>query len=189
MSINCTSDGACPYVFHCVDEICTHNGIFPLTVYSSFVYLLLVFGVMLSNVGGLSAGIYKVPILMDMLNYPVNVATALSYPIVTGASLANFIQLIPKKHPTRATSLVDYNIVLLLIPCVSFGSTLGAIVVRFIPLLYQDVILFVVFIFLTLFFFLKTKNFKLEGEDQVKPRDSVGLEMTDVGEKDTSRVE
>jgi uncharacterized membrane protein YfcA len=189
MSINCTSDGACPYVFHCVDEICTHNGIFPLTVYSSFVYLLLVFGVMLSNVGGLSAGIYKVPILMDMLNYPVNVATALSYPIVTGASLANFIQLIPKKHPTRATSLVDYNIVLLLIPGVSFGSTLGAIVVRFIPLLYQDVILFVVFIFLTLFFFLKTKNFKLEGEDQVKPRDSVGLEMTDVGEKDTSRVE
>ena len=137
--------------------------ILPLTVYSSFCYILLVFGVMLSNVGGLSAGVFKVPILMDMLNYPVNVATQMSYPIVTGASLANFIQLIPKRHPTRPTSLVDFNIVLLLIPCVSFGSTLGSIVVKFIPLLYQDIILFVLFILLTTFFCLRAKNFKPEG--------------------------
>lgn len=162
MSINCGSDGSCPYIFYCDAGKCYHDPLFPLAVYSTFCYLLLVCGVMLSNVGGLSAGIFKVPILMDMLNYPVNVATDLSYPIVTGASFANFLQLIPKRHPTRKTSLVDYNIVLLLIPCVSFGSTLGSILVKFIPLLYQDIILFVVFILLTAFFFIKAKNFTPE---------------------------
>ena len=170
MSLRCGSDGSCPYVFSCVAEICVHDPIFPLTVYSSFCYILLVFGVMLSNVGGLSAGLFKVPILMDLLNYPVNVATDISYPIVTGASLANFIQLIPKRHPTRPTSLVDYNIVLLLIPCVSFGSTLGSILVKFIPLLYQDIILFLMFVLLTVFFALKAKNFKPEESVKIKDK-------------------
>ena len=184
MSIDCGSDGSCPYVFECIANKCVHNEIFPLTIYSAFCYLLLVFGVMLSNVGGLSAGIFKVPILMDMLNYPVNVATQLSYPIVTGASLANFIQLIPKRHPTRPTSLVDYNIVLLLIPCVSFGSTIGSILVKFIPLLYQDIILFIMFVLLTLFFFFKARSFKPESEDVVKLRDTVVVELSDMGERD-----
>lgn len=89
---------------------------------------------------------------MDLLNYPVNIATTLSYPIVTGASLGNFIQLIPKRNPYTDTSLVDYNLVLILIPCVIFGSTLGVIIVQFIPLLYQDIILLVVFILFTIFF-------------------------------------
>lgn len=97
---------------------------------------------------------------MDMLNYPVNQATYLSYPIVTGASLANFILLIPKRHPSYPTSLVDFNIVLILIPCVIFGSTLGAILVSVIPLLYQDLILIVAFIFFTVFFAEKFRNAK-----------------------------
>ena len=101
MSLRCESDGNCPYIFSCIAGICVHDPVFPLTVYSSFCYILLVFGVMLSNVGGLSAGVFKVPILMDMLNYPVNVATQMSYPIVTGASLANFIQLCSQHHPPQ----------------------------------------------------------------------------------------
>jgi uncharacterized membrane protein YfcA len=137
-----------------------HSGIFPLTIYTSFVYLLLTFGVMLSNVAGLSAGIFKIPILMDMLNYPVINATSLSYPIVTGASLANFILIIPKRHMTRCTSLVDYNIVLILTPSVIFGSILGVILVKFIPILYQDITLIMVSIMFTLFFAKKYKECK-----------------------------
>lgn len=128
---------------------------------------------MLSNVGGLSAGIFKVPILMDMLNYPVNQATYISYPIVTGASLANFILLIPKRHPTNPTSLVDFNIVLILIPCVIFGSTLGTILVSLIPLLYQDVILIVAFILFTIFFtdkFRKCKPVDVDSEEPLKAK-------------------
>ncbi len=154
-----------------------HEGIFPLSVYTMFVYILLPFCVMLSNVGGLSAGIYKVPILMDLLNYPVNDATFISYPIVTGASMANFIQLIPKRHPVLPTSLVDYNIVLILIPCVSFGTTLGAILVSVIPLLYQDVILIIVFILFTIYFAQKVRDYKSPSEATVEAEEKLFAEM------------
>lgn len=166
-------------MFECFGGVCEHNGIFPLTAYTSFVYVLLTFGVMMCNVGGLSAGIFKVPILMDLLNYPVDEATTLSYPIVTGAAMSNFVQLIPKRHPTKDTSLVDYNIVLILIPCVSFGTTLGVIVVKFIPLLYQDIILIVVFLLFTAFFAMKLKNFDRDNEEQSKELHQPFIEMGD----------
>lgn len=56
---------------------------------------------------------------------------------------------IHKRHYTRPTPFVDYNIVLLLI-CVSFGSTLG-ILVKCILLFDQDNILFLMFLPLTVF--------------------------------------
>lgn len=157
MSISCVSSESCPFLFDCVQQVCVHRSIFPLSAYTGFVYLLLSLGVMLSNVGGLSAGVYKIPILMDMLNYPVGQATYLSYPVVTGASLANFILLVPQRHTSQPTSLVDYNIVLILIPAVIFGSTLGALIVKFIPIMIQDCLLIVVFILFTIFFAKKAK--------------------------------
>lgn len=166
MSIACGADGKCPYVYECINRVCVHDGIFPLSVYTSFVYILLPFGLMLTNVGGLSAGSLKVPILMDLLNYPVNQATTLSYAIVTGASMANFILLIPKRHPSKDTSLVDYNIVLLLIPCVCLGSTLGVILVAIIPLLYQDIILFIVLLLFFIYFINKVRLFGKEEKVQ-----------------------
>lgn len=169
MSISCSSGTSCPFLYECLNSKCVHEGLFPLSIYTGFVYFLLPFGAMLCNVGGLSAGIYKVPILMDMLNYPVNTATILSYPIVTGTALANFILLIPKRHPSIDTSLVDFHIVLVLIPCVCFGSTLGVIVVELIPQLYQDIILFIVFILFTIFFFNKYRETTAEnGANETK---------------------
>ena len=168
MSISCASGESCPFLFQCINKSCIHDKIFPLSVYTMFVYIVLPFCVMLSNVGGLSAGIYKVPLLMDLLNYPVNKATFISFPIVTGASLANFILLIPKRHPILPTSLVDYHIVLILIPCVSFGTTLGAILVSIIPLLYQDIILIVVFILFTIYFGQKVRDYKNPSETKVE---------------------
>jgi hypothetical protein len=84
---------------------------------------------MLVNIAGVSPGDYKVPILMDVLDYTVSDATTLTYPMVTGAGLGNLLQLIPKRNPYKDTSLIDYNIVLILIPSVIYGTTLGVIIV------------------------------------------------------------
>lgn len=72
MSITCGPDKSCPFLYECIHSKCSHDGILPLTPYTGVVYFLLPFCVMLCNVGGLSAGLFKVPILMDLLNYPVN---------------------------------------------------------------------------------------------------------------------
>jgi uncharacterized membrane protein YfcA len=160
MSIACSPERSCPFLYECISSKCVHDGLFPLTAYTGTIYFLLPFCVMLCNVGGLSAGLFKVPILMDLLNYPVNEATILSYPIVTGTALGNYLMLIPKRHPTRDTSLVDYHIVLILIPCVCFGTTLGVIAVETIPQLYQDILLFVVFVLFSVYFGFKYRDTK-----------------------------
>lgn len=161
MSLSCVTVADCPFLYDCIALECVHKPIFPLSVYTGFVYFLLTIGVMLTNVGGVSAGIYKIPILMDMLNYSVDQANYLSYPIVTGASLANFILLIPKRHQTRCTSLVDYNLVLILIPSVIFGSTIGVIVVKLIPIIYQDSLLIIIFVLFTIFFVKEIRQVKV----------------------------
>jgi hypothetical protein len=107
---------------------------------------------MLSNVGGLSAGNFKVPIFMDMLNYTVTMATTLVYPVTAGAGLANLIQIIPKRNPIKDTSLIDYHIVKILIPSSIYGSTLGVIILQLIPEIAQDLILMTVFSFFTYWF-------------------------------------
>jgi uncharacterized membrane protein YfcA len=176
--LKCTQTSDCPFLFDCLNDICVHDNIFPVSVYTMFVYLLLPFGIMLTNVGGLSAGIFKVPILMDLLNYTVSKAATLTYPIVSGASLFNLTMLIPKRNPTKDTSLVDFNIVLILLPSVIFSTTLGVIIVRFIPQLYQDLLGIAIFTSFAVFFFNKYRSLSRNIDKSVENRISNVVEMT-----------
>ena len=65
----CRSDGTCPFLYTCQQTLCVHNPLLPPTVYTTFIYLLIPILLSLANVGGLSGGFLKVPILMDLLNY------------------------------------------------------------------------------------------------------------------------
>lgn len=58
-----------------------------------------------------------------------------------GTALYNFITLIPRRHPSKNTSLVDYNIVSIIIPNVLFGSTVGSLLNNFIPPVIADVLI------------------------------------------------
>ena len=65
----CRPDGSCPFLYSCIEGLCVHEPLLPPTVYTAFVYLLIPILLSLANVGGLSGGFLKVPILMDLLNY------------------------------------------------------------------------------------------------------------------------
>lgn len=149
------SGQTCPYLYSCSDSLCRHYGFFQPLWLTIIVYSLLPIGVMFCNLVGLSAGIYKVPLLMAALNYPTPQATSFSYPIVLGAALANFILLIPKRNPYRVGSLVDYNLVIILIPCVSIGTTYGVAVMSVVPELVQDILILLMFLFFSYYFFKK----------------------------------
>ena len=58
--------------------------------------------------------------------------------MITGASLANLITLLNKRHPTLETSLVDYHIVLLLIPGLLLGTNLGVLLRTMLMDIIQD---------------------------------------------------
>ena len=125
--VGCTTDSDCSFLFFCnAKRECEHNPIFPLEWYPVLVYLLIPLGAGFVNVAGKSMGILKVMIMMNMLRYSSSQSTALIQPMVAGSALPNVISVIFKKHPTLKTSLIDFDIILIIIPCSLLGSTLGS---------------------------------------------------------------
>ena len=88
-------------------------------------------------------GMFKIIILMNLLRYTINDATAIIQAVVVGAALPNFIEIIKQKHPNGKTSLVNFNAILILIPCCLYGSTIGSLVQTILPEFTQDVINFI----------------------------------------------
>lgn len=95
---------------------------------------------------------------MDALNYSESDATIYCYPLIVGQALYNFLSLIPKRHPTRDTSIVDFNIVAIILPSSLFGSIFGSIVNKLLPQIIASVIIIVLLTFYSVRFFLKLRD-------------------------------
>ncbi len=130
------------------------------SVYTILVYAILIpLGSGLVNTTGNSMGIFKVLIVMNILRYTSNQATAISQCIVVGSSLPNFFSIILRKHPTLQTSLVNFNLIYVLIPCSLLGSTFGTLAQGFfVPLLVQDILIVLAFSYFSYNFFNKIKK-------------------------------
>lgn len=101
---------------------------------------------------------------MDLLDYTESQATVLTYPLNIGTSLFNYITLIFRRHPRKDTTLVDYNIVTIIIPSVLYGSTIGALVNKFIPPIAADVIIMIILGAFSVKFFNRFYNFRKEAK-------------------------
>lgn len=157
--LSCTQTSTCPYLYSCVEGFCQHNPLLPPTVYTAFVYLLIPFFLALANIGGVSGGYLKVPLLMDLLDYPETTATFYTYPMIFGGGMANFFLLLPQRHPTLPRPLIDYNLVNVLLPCVIFGSTIGVICNLLVPELGLDIMVMLVFGYIAYAFIIKYKEY------------------------------
>ncbi len=145
-------------MYYCANSVCKHYEVFPLRVYPSLIYILIPIATGLCNLSGNSMGMFKIIILMNLLRYTVNDATAIIQAVVVGAALPNFLQIIHQKHPNQKTALVNYNIILILIPCCLYGSTIGSLVQSILPEFVQDLLIFAMFSFFSFNFIKKAKN-------------------------------
>ena len=68
-----------------------------------------------------------------------------------------FISVILKKHPTNPTTLVNYKLLYIIIPCSLLGSTVGALGQTLIPKIGQLILLVLVFIFFAQVFIKKLR--------------------------------
>lgn len=167
-SFPCRVDGDCPFLYQCgSDLLCKHLPVFPLTVYPVIIYSLFPICSAICNLSGNSFGEYKVLLIMDLLNYQANEATILAYPLITGTALFNFFTLIFKRHPTKITSLIDYNIAMVLIPNNLFGSMLGSLTNKFLPAVVSDSIILPIMIAFSIKFFLRYRGFKKQEKDEL----------------------
>jgi hypothetical protein len=72
-------------------------------------------------------GIFKISIFMNLLRYTVEDSTAIVHSVVIGSAFPNFLSIIMQRHSNNKTSLVNYNLVYIFIPCSLFGSTFGTL--------------------------------------------------------------
>ena len=167
-TIDCTN-GSCPYNYYCKGTNpgkCIHNPLFPLEGYSIAIYVLIPFCSALVNTTGNSFGMFKVIMIMIGLNYSASDSTVVAYGLTAGTALYNFISLIFRRHPSNNTSLIDYNIVMIVIPNVLFGSSIGAIVNDLLPPVANNILLTLLLGFLTIKFFLKLRDLMKEDEEK-----------------------
>jgi uncharacterized membrane protein YfcA len=63
--------------------------------------------------------------LIIQLNFDAHEAIPISKLMIFTGALTSFIMSLNAKHPSRNTIAIDYNIVLILIPLVLFGTMIG----------------------------------------------------------------
>jgi uncharacterized membrane protein YfcA len=105
-------------------------------------------------------GLFKVLIVIAILNYQGVQATMVSQALIVGTSLPNYFSMLARKHPILPTSLVNFNLVYILVPCCLLGSTLGSLLAEFIPNLIQQILTFIVFSYFAWGFYQKYKKIK-----------------------------
>lgn len=121
--------------------------------------MLIPIGSGLVNITGKSMGIVKVDIVMNLLRYDASSSTALIQPMVAGSALPNVLSVLFKKHPFRNTSLIDFDIIVITIPCSLLGSTLGSFIEKLIPEIIKDVAVMAFFGYFAFRFYMKSKTF------------------------------
>lgn len=120
-------------MYSCVGQLCFHEGLFPLDLYKVTAYVLTSVILGLSSVGGIGGGIEKLPIFMIFLNYDQKEATLFAYVTTFGVNICNFGLLLFQRHPKINKPIIDYDVSLVLLPTVLFGSAFGALLNKVLP--------------------------------------------------------
>jgi len=126
-----TSD--CPSLHSCINGFCVHKSIFPLETIEYPGTIILMFLAGLANAGGLGGGALLSPILLVFFNYDTSKAIMITYSIVFGGSLGNFLNVAFQRHPTTKRSFVDYDLTLICMPVMIAGANTGVLLNRISP--------------------------------------------------------
>jgi uncharacterized membrane protein YfcA len=108
--------------------MCEHKGVFPLEQVEFFGLIIVLVILVLANVAGLGGGGIIIPILMAMFGFSTKEAIALGSVLILSSSLVRFILQVEERHPLKEATVVDYNIVIVMLPMVMLGSFMGVIV-------------------------------------------------------------
>lgn len=97
-------------------------------VFESVGLFLMIILVTLSNAGGLSGAGSNIPIMLIFFGLTMNEAVPVSSFVAVSSTLFRFILNFSEKHPTRPErNTINYEIVLIVMPAVFFGSFVGVL--------------------------------------------------------------
>jgi len=87
----------------------------------------------LAVVAGIGGGGILVPLFIGALGMPPRLAVAMSQATILGQTLLNTIIVVQRQHPLHPGPVVNYDVLLILLPMTLAGTTVGDIVGIIIP--------------------------------------------------------
>ena len=147
----CKVDKDCPehpYMI-CVNQICNHKGVFP--VYNRELIGLIVMACLLAlaNIGGVGGGGLIIPIIMAFFTFDTKEAIAISGCTIFTGSIARFVYSWNQRHPEKDATMIDYGIVMVMMPMVLVGSFTGVLVNIMLPPIILSALLTGILVLLT----------------------------------------
>jgi len=123
----CKTNEECDELNYCkIDENkCVHKKIFNNLLLEFSGLIMIVIGSALSNAGGIGGGGLLIPILLLVLKFYTHEAIPISKLMIFTGAFTSFILGFRQKHPFRNSITIDYNIPLLLVPMLLFGTMVG----------------------------------------------------------------
>lgn len=124
---NCTVDANCTKFNVCNNSTlqCQHKKFFPLSGSEMIGLFTISAGSALSNAGGIGGGGLLIPILLILLGFVAHEAIPISKLMIFTGALTAYLLGFRQKHPTRDAITIDYNIPLVLVPFLLFGTMVG----------------------------------------------------------------
>jgi uncharacterized membrane protein YfcA len=113
--------------------------------------LSIIIGSAISNAGGIGGGGLFIPILILILEFYTHEAIPISKVMIFSGALTAFILNLKLRHPTRHTISIDYNIAILIVPLLLFGTVVGVTLNKITPA-------FLIILMLTLVLLINTYN-------------------------------
>ena len=103
-----------------------------------------------ANVGGIGGGGLIVPITMALFQFTMKSSIVISgFTIFTGA-VARFLYQWNNKHPKKNSTIIEYSIVIVMMPMVLVGSFVGVLLNIYLPSLVLAIILLSLLLFLSI---------------------------------------
>ena len=149
-SCSTSSDCSSSY-FTCKSGECKHKNLWPPTITEIGGIIVLIFISVLASASGIGGGGIIVPLNLILLKFEAKEAIALSNGIILCNGLTkSFIGLF-RSHPTiPKRTIIDYNIILVLMPSILLGAFIGSIVGEMAPTIFQLALLLVILFFTVL---------------------------------------
>ena len=146
---------------NCRNGKCVHKFIFPISFSEIIGLFFILIGSALSNAGGIGGGGLLIPILLLLLNFYTHEAIPISKLMIFTGAITSFILGFRQRHPTRNSITIDYNIPLLIVPLLLFGTMVGVTLNKVTPP-------WIILISLTLVLVINTYKTFVKGRDLYK---------------------
>jgi len=133
--LSCTTDDDCTSRYYCSDEECVHEDPTFTEPLDLIGYLFVFLFAVLATAAGVGGGVFFVPIYMLLLGFEPKSAVALSNITICPSLIIRFLLVYRRRHPSKNSPLIDYDIALLFSPCIILGTVFGVLLNRILPTL------------------------------------------------------